>query len=190
MKRLLLLLVAAGFCGPVLRAQDFTLQPVPGEPRTVRDPLYAVSLTFPRGWAVKMAERWGSQETTIFFETDKSTASAPSFYYRLFATPMVLTTAGYEAWLAEQVQKKTDDRRTALPDYALLPNSYVITTIGGRPALAWAADFTLRGAKWVEYFTRLVTEKGTFLFFMKVPAADFEALRKDFDAMIQTVRVP
>jgi acetyl esterase/lipase len=51
------------------------------------------------------------------------------------------------------------------------------------------ADFTRKGGPWVEYWTRILTEKGTLTFSLVAPAPEIEALRPAVDTMLETARV-
>jgi hypothetical protein len=69
-------------------------------------------------------------------------------------------------------------------------DSFEFKTIGGHPAMSYSARFTGGGTTQVEYFVRVLSANGVALFFLRAPLQEFEGLRPDFDAMVETVRLP
>jgi hypothetical protein len=174
-----------------LWAQSIPLGEIVGDDRSIRDPLYGLSARYPSGWMVRGITRWGDRETMIFLGTPSlSSAAFPTLYYRFFSHPMPMAGAA-ESYLHDLARKKEEERIAGgLADYANVVDSFEFKTIGGHPAMSYSARFTGGGTTQVEYFVRVFSANGVALFFLRAPLQEFEGLRPDFDAMVETVRLP
>jgi hypothetical protein len=184
-----LLLLAVISVGASLQAQSIPMGEIIGDDRSIRDPMYGLTARYPTGWSVRGVTRWGERETTIFFGPP-SASSFSTLYYRVSPTAMRMAGSA-EAHLRELAEKKAEQRVTGgLADYANVVNSYEFKTIGGHPALSYAARFTGGGKTQCEYFVRVVSANGVALFFLRAPLDEFDQLRPGFDAMIETLHLP
>ena len=190
MKRSLYLSALFSLCAPAW-AQSIPLGEIVGDDRSIRDPLYGLSARYPTGWMVRGITRWGDRETMIFLGTPSLSSTAfPTLYYRFFSNPMPMSGAA-ESYLHELARKKEEERIAGgLADYANVVDSFEFKTIGGHPAMSYSARFTGGGTTQVEYFVRVLSANGVALFFLRAPLQEFEGLRPDFDAMVETVRLP
>ena len=174
-------------------------QPIPpkevlGPNNAYNDALYGVSVTYPEGWVVRDAQRWGknNEENTVFFTAPSPSQAKPSMYYQMFSPTMPAPEAGkIETYLRDIAAAKAKSRVGAgLKDYKNVPDSFAFKQIAGRPAASYFAVFTLRGQVTEEYFIRIVGEKGYVMFFVQGPAEDVTALRGSVDQLAATVHVP
>jgi hypothetical protein len=74
--------------------------------------------------------------------------------------------------------------------YQNLEDTFVFTTINGRPAFRYTARFTMRGQPHFEYFVRVLGDELTAMFFVMASSAEIDAIRRDIDQMAATIRVP
>ena len=189
MKRCILLMVAVSLCAP-LRSQSIPLGEIVGDDRSIRDSLYGVTARYPTGWGVRGVTRWGDRETTLYFAAPSNENAFSTLYYRVYANPRSLP-ADAESFLRAQAQQKEEQRISGgLADYANVVNSYAFKTVGGHPVLSYSARFSGGGTTQVEYFVRVLSPNGVALFFLRAPLAEFDALRADFDTMVESVRLP
>jgi hypothetical protein len=188
MKRCILVFAVISLCIPAW-SQSIPLGEIIGDDRSIRDPLYGLSARYPAGWNVRGVTRWGDRETTIYFGAP-SPSSFPTLYYRIYSGPAAMPTAA-EAYLREEAERKAEQRVSGgLADYANVVNSFSFKTLGGFPALSYAARFTGGGRTQCEYFVRVLSPNGVAVFFLRAPVEEFEALRPAFDTMVESVRLP
>ena len=76
------------------------------------------------------------------------------------------------------------------PDYKIRPASFVSRTIGGHKAWSWSVDYTDNNQSMTYYWTVIESGKSGARFQLEVPAAQFDAVRAEFDALIETARLP
>jgi hypothetical protein len=189
MKRCIFVFALITLCAS-LWSQSIPLGEIVGDDRTIRDDLYGLTARYPVGWTVRGVTRWGDRETTIFLGAPSQSAETfPTLYYRIFASPTPVSSP--ESYLREEAEKKADQRvRGGLADYANVVDSFEFKTIGGHPALAYAARFTGGGGTQCEYFVRVMSPNGVALFFLRTSLEEFEGLRPAFDVMVESLRLP
>lgn len=189
MKRSFLALALISLCA-TLRSQSIPLGEIVSDDRSIRDPLYGVTARYPVGWSVRGVTRWGNRETTIFFGAPGLSNAFSTLYYRIYSSAMAVP-ASAETFLRDEAQRKAEQRVVGgLSDYANVVNSFESKTIGGHPALSYAARFTGGGKTHCEYFVRILSANGVALFFLRVPLDEFDQLRPAFDAMVESVHLP
>jgi hypothetical protein len=190
MKRCLLVLAVISLYLPV-RAQSIPLGEIVTDDRTIRDPLYGLTLRFPAGWIVRGVTRWGDRETTVYFGAPNSANAFITLYYRVYATPSALP-GNPEAFLRDEASRKAERRvNGGLVDYANVVDSFAFRTVGGLPALSYSARFTSAGGRTqVEYMVRILSEKGVVAFLLRGPLDELEEARTAFEGMVETVRLP
>ena len=91
------------------------------------------------------------------------------------------------------MERRLDTRlaqRNNFEGYKYRPDSLQRTTIGGKPALSVAADYTSAGQAMVECITWVDGETSRVAFTARMPAAAYPAFASRFDAIIQSAIVP
>lgn len=187
MKRCILAF-AAILLGLPLRSQSIPLGEIVGRDHAIRDPLYGWSARYPRDWAVHGVTRWGNRETTIYLGTPAVPGAYSIIYYRSHATAQPAP-ANAQGALRDEARRHAA-RRTSngLAGYTPQPESFVFRTIGGHPALSFIAHFTAGSGRTIcEYVIRVASDRGVAQFELRVPLAQFEAVRADFEAMAETL---
>jgi len=193
MKSSLLIAIAVALCS-LGRSQPMPLKEVLGPNNLFNDASYGVSVSYPQGWVVRGAQRWGKNngENTVFFAPPAPSNARPSMYYQMFSPTMPKPEPGkIEVYLRDIAESKERSRIGAgLSDYKNVPESLEIKQIAGRPGVSYFAVYTLGGQTMEEYFIRIVGEKGYVMFFVQGPAADVSSIRATVDRMAETVQVP
>ena len=143
----------------------------------------------PDGWSIRRVQNLGAQETTIRFADPAAPTIHPSLYYEKLNEPWLLAAEKIEPTLRGNAEKKARQRiSSGLSDYKNNPPE--MRTIGGKPALAWTADFTRNGKPWREYFTLVYSPRTVALYFLEAPAADLAAIQLRFQQLIDTTTFP
>ncbi len=140
--------------------------------------MFGVSVTYPEGWSIKQAMRWGkdNRENTVFFQPPDGSAAIPSMYYQKYLEGAPSTADDAEAKLREQAAKKEASRQASgAADYQNDPSSFVFREIDGHPTLSYFATFTQNNEVQGEYFTRVLGSQGYVMFFVRGPAKDVQA---------------
>ena len=162
-----------------------------GPDRSLRDPKFGLTATYPENWTLDGVVRWGDQQNTLSFDAEDEDEAHLNLYYRVYHAPKPRTPEETTAFIREEVRKKQEVRRQTAADYTNRPDSFREYRIGDYAAFSWLADFTdENGAKQVEYFVRLQTENADASFFAPMPAERFVVLRPQIDAFMATVRMP
>jgi RNA polymerase sigma factor (sigma-70 family) len=156
------------------------------------DGVTGVSMTYPPGWVVRSAVRWGdrNRENTVMFTPHEAGSLKPSMYYNMYATgaPPPITT---EEFLRTSAKKKEEQRIAAgLTDYKNEAESFVFRQVEGRPSLSYFATYTKSDELMAEYFMRIVGQKGYVMFFIQGKAEDVRKSIPTVHQMGATVRVP
>ena len=173
-------------------------QPIPpgdlvGANNSLRDPMYGISVTYPAGWQVRGAQRWGknNKENTIMFQAIWPLEARPSLYYQPTSNFDKPAPNEVEAHFRRTAGTKAQQRvASGLKDYQNLENTFVFTTINGRPAFRYTASFTVQGRPHFEYFTRVLGDELMAMFFVQGPAEEIDAVRREIDQMAATIRLP
>jgi len=162
-----------------------------GPNRSVRDPKFGLTATYPAGWEVQGVKRGSDQKTTIHFEITATPEPAPSLYYRVYHQPRSIAPESMPALLREEARNKEAARRENFPDYTNRADSFKLLTIAGNAACCWAADFTaLTNDKWAEYFVFIRTDVVDALFFLQAPSDQIEPLRPAVDRLMESLKMP
>ncbi len=173
-------------------AQKMSLLEVLGPNNAFHDAQYGVSATYPEGWAVRQAIRWGpnNRENTVFFTPPAGSMAIPSMYYQMYPNGAP-DPGNAEAMLREQAQLKEVSRsENGVNDYKNDPDSFVFREIDGHPSLSYFATFTQGDQVQAEYFTRILGDNGYVMFFTRGPAKDVQALIPAVSQMAGTVKPP
>jgi hypothetical protein len=162
-----------------------------GPNRSVRDPKFGLTATYPAGWEVQGVKRGSDQKTTIHFEITAAPEPAPSLYYRVYHQPRSIASESMPALLREEARNKEAARRENFPDYTNRADSFKLLTIAGNAACCWAADFTApTNDKWAEYFVFIRTDVVDALFFLQAPSDQLEPLRPAVDRLMESLKMP
>lgn len=184
------LAIAALLAGLPLWSQSVPLGEIVGRDRTIRDPLYGWAARFPQDWTVHGVTRWGDRETTLYLGTRLVPGAYSTLYYKSHGAPQP-SPADAERFLRDEARRLADRRvSNGLSGYLPQPDSFAFAPIGGHPALRFAAHFTAGGRTFCEYVIRVASARGTAQLVLRVPLAQFEAVRGDFEAMAETIMLP
>jgi hypothetical protein len=177
---------------PTLSYPPMSLSEVLQPNNQFHDALFGVSATFPQGWTVRSARRWGSnnRENTVFLAPAVPSTATPSMYYQNY--PSGGPEPGMsEAWLLKVAQTKEDSRSgEGVNDYKNVPSSFAFKQIDGRPSLSYYAVFTAGNEVMTEHFIRILGQKGYVMFFTRGRLEDVQTILPQLEQMAATVRVP
>ena len=157
------------------------------------DARYGVAATYPDGWVVREAQRWGVNdgENTVFFDPPPGSEASPSMYYRKYGDGPAFDMTNPEATLRDMArQKETSRSSSGENDYKNDPESFVFRTIDGHPSLSYFATYTNGGQVQAEYFLRILGDNGYVMFFTRGPARDVQTLIPAIFEMGSTVKPP
>ncbi|MCX6950876.1 MAG: hypothetical protein NTV51_01620 [Verrucomicrobia bacterium] len=174
-------------------SQAIPLTDLVGPNNLVRDPVYGISVTYPAGWELQGAQRWGKndKENTLFFRPIWPLESRPSLYYQPRSNFDSPAPGQEEAHFRYTAGTKAASRvKGGMSDYKNLENTFTFTQINGRPAFRYVALFTRDGRQYFEYFTRILGQQMMVMFFTMGPIEELETIRRDIDQMSATVQVP
>lgn len=189
MKRFSLAIAALLSCLP-LWSQSVPLGEIVGRDHAIRDPLYGWSARYPQDWMVHGVTRWGDRETTLYLGTPTVPGAYSTLYYKSHGTPRP-PPADAETALRDEARRHAVRRvSNGLNDYRPQAEATVFATIGGHPALRFAAHYSSGGRTFCEYVIRVVNSRGIAQLVLRVPLAQFEAVRADFEAMAETLTLP
>ena len=188
--RLCAALLLAATLGAQAQFQPLPFEQIAGPNRSIYDPKAKLSATVPAGWTLRRAGRSDKGETSILLGSPKTPAAAPTLYYGFSDTARPLP-ADVPAMLRDGAAKKAQQRleRDGATGYANRAESFAAKKIGGLPALSWEASYTKEGQPWLEFLTRIATDRGTILFFLNAPEGEMAAVRPAFERMIETTRI-
>jgi hypothetical protein len=171
---------------------QMSLAEVLGPNNNFHDSVFGVSVTYPEGWSVRTAARWGenNRENTVFFTPPEGSAAVPSMYYQKYPDGPP-EASNPEAMLREMAQKKEESRsQGGKNDYKHDPGSFVFREVNGYPTLSYFATYTQGDQLRAEYFTRILGENGYVMFFVRGPAKDVQDLIQPVYDMSSTVKPP
>jgi hypothetical protein len=157
---------------------------------TFLDPVYNLAGKLPPGWTMRQSMRWGEKQNTLFFHDEDHPKTVPSIYYKVYDQPMTLAGDEIDAWMRKTVEDKTQQRIAGgMSDYVVRPE-IISTTIDGRPAMIWTADFTANGQQMTEYLTRIYSPNATVLLFTRGPTDQIEAAKPAYQQLMETIILP
>lgn len=194
MKKTLALLAALALV-TVGQSQSIPLNELVGPNNVIRDPMYGIAVTYPAGWEILGAGRWGknNQENTISFKVIWPSEARPSLYYQPTTNfnrpgPSASEVAAHFKYTAgTKAQQRIN---SGMSDYQNIESSFEQTTINGRPAFRYLATYSRAGKKYYEYFIRVLGEQLMAMFFVQIPAEELDLVRGEVDQMAATIQVP
>ena len=171
---------------------DIPLKKLKAPNNAVSDAEYGVSLTYPSGWNVVRAFRWGdsNEKTTIGLQRTRSTVANVSLFYQKFGRE-AQRPPEIKDWFRSSFHEKQAAKQKELSNYQNDPGSLTYgTTAGGLPKCSYTATFTRGSARLVEYYVRVAGEKTYVMFLTQGTRSEIEAMRADIDQMADTLRLP
>jgi hypothetical protein len=178
--------------GPPAPLLQIVLSEVLGPNNLYHDDAFGVSATYPEGWRVSGASRWGvnNSENTVGLVPDTEATAHPSMYYQMYTTgyPEI---EGVEAYFQRVAQNKENQRiASGVTDYKNVPSSFEVTQSDGNPVLSYFAVYTRGDVVQTEYFVRVLGTKGYVMFFVPGSLDDVQAIMPQIKKMASTVKVP
>ena len=160
----------------------------PGESRRYDNEKVGLSLAMPNDWYYYQAEKPMEKKHDVMVALLDPRAIADCYFFvdkkqDLKTEEGDVLRSWADAGFAESSKLKKDLK--------VRENSWEKKTIGGMPALSVVADYTNRKGKMVEYVTYVGAKSAglKMKFGMSVPADQFDALRKPFDTIIDSIKV-
>lgn len=158
------------------------------------DDVVGLSAMLPEGWTVRDAIRWGEghKQNTVFLKPAEASSASPSMYYKPYTGEEAssIGSAGAQALLREQAQKKEASRLAGAPDYQNVPDSFHFFDVNGSPAMTYFATFTRGDQVMTEHFIRILGPKGYVMFFTTGKFEDVKAIMPQLKQAAATVKGP
>jgi hypothetical protein len=139
---------------------------------------------------VRGVTRWGERETTIYLGVPILANSFPTLYYRMFARPEPVAASAETLLRDDAAQRAIRRVNGGLGDYVNVPESFVFKTIGGHPALSYMARYSGGGKTMCECFVRVLSDKGIAQCVLRAPLDEMDAVRADFEGLVDSLRLP
>ena len=159
-----------------------------------QDNVVGLSATLPEGWTVRDAIRWGEGhlQNTVFLKPAEASSASPSMYYKPYTADDAssIGSAGAQALLREQAQKKEASRVAGVPDYQNVADSFLFFDVNGSPAMTYFATFTRGDQVMTEHFIRVLGPKGYVMFFTTGKFEDVKAIMPQLKQAASTVKGP
>jgi hypothetical protein len=167
--------------------------PLPRELGYLRDGRYhhiatGVEFPLPEGWSVQSASGSSDDGEQVFLVDGEAPASYVAIWLRRERNrPAVL-----DAMLRDAPSRKREQRDTTRAQhYTFRPASIQEASIGGRKAVNATADFlAYNGAKQVEYFTWVFTERTRVQFDVRGVEPDARQTEARFQTIVRAARIP
>lgn len=179
----------AGLPAPL---SQIVLNEVLGPDNLYQDEAFGVSATYPEGWTVRGAARWGANnsENTVSLVPDTPTSATPSMYYQMYPNGYP-ELEGTEAYFRRVAQNKANQRiASGVTDYNNVPSTFEFTQFDGNPAVSYYAVFTRGNDVQAELFVRVLGKKGYVMFFVPGSLEDVKAILPQIKQMASSVKVP
>jgi len=169
--------------GGVIAELASITQRSPGSTVTYQDATDHFSLLAPAGW--------------VFDRTDGAHGNS---YTVAFLDPGAVGNTGVDVKSLEKIpaQKKSslrawanseaEEAATLYKDFKVRADSWKEQTVGGQPAISLIADYTAGKDKNIAYAVLTKSGNKGLIFECMVSAKDFEALRPDFDAIVDSYK--
>ncbi|MCX6954241.1 MAG: hypothetical protein NTV51_18985 [Verrucomicrobia bacterium] len=171
---------------------DIPLKQLKAPRNGISDAEHGVSLTYPSGWDVVRAFRWGdgNRKTTVVLRRSRPTEASVSLFYHEFG-PEVTRPPEIREWFRSSFHEKQATKKKELTDYQNDPDSLKFgTTAGGLPRCSYLATFSAGSRRMVEYYVRVAGEKTYAMFLTRGFLSEIEAMRADIDQMADTLKLP
>ena len=157
----------------------------PGELRTFEDEKLGVSLAAPSDWFFHYSPSTGKKGSAVIYVLDPQMVSESTVF------------VGKVADLASEAQKSIREWADGVNgavgkskgEQVVRPDSWHEGTLAGMASLSCICDYTEGQRKMVFYHVFVRNESIAVQFAASVPADDFEAFRKQFDPIIESLKV-
>jgi WD40 repeat protein/serine/threonine protein kinase len=155
---------------------------------------FGVSFKLPPGWIVRPSARWidkGEDAMTVNVSDPKELTNTGFLYYRRFRSPGSTAPEDIDRALRENAEKKIEQRRSeGREDYSMPKENCAPRTINGRRGLTCVATYLGYKKPMAEYQTWVRSGNAVALVCLRVPAVKLPQLRKRFDAVSESLRIP
>lgn len=171
---------------------QIVLNDVLGSNNLYHDDAMGIAATYPEGWTVRAAGRWGTNnsENTVALVPNYETSARPSMYYQLYPNGYP-ELEGTEAYFRRVAQNKENQRvASGATDYKNLPSTIDLTEINGNPAMSYVGVFGQGEQVKSEFFIRILGKNGYVMFFVPGRMEDVQAIMPQIKQMAATVKVP
>ncbi len=156
----------------------------PGEQSTYTDASNGISMTGPAGWTFDKAESEIKGRADVrLIDPDGSTASSVT------VGSMDLLTAAEKKSVRDYANVKVEKAGKMHTDFQVRSNSWTDLTVAGQPAVSVIADFTEGKSKKVGYGVWSFGANKGIYFEMITSAKDYEAMRPQMDAIINSFKL-
>jgi hypothetical protein len=187
-------LAASLLLGPFATYADIEipLKKIQAPNNTINDREYGVSMTYPAGWSVAGARRWGenNEKTSIGLRRTQPAVARVGFFYQKFGAE-VQRPPEIKDFFRNLFHEKQAAKQKELPDYQNEPGGLTYgTTAGGLPKCSYMATFTRGSRRLVEYYVRVAGEKTYVMFLTEGTRSEIEAMRADIDQMADSLKLP
>jgi hypothetical protein len=156
----------------------------PGEPRQFEDKKLGLSLWAPNDWFFYAAPPDDKGATKIYFIDSAESATG-----MLVVAKIADLRPEAQKSLRDWADAVNADQRKTEKDYKVRSESWLEGKVAGLPALSCVADYACRKGKMVDYRTYVRTDSLALTFAASVPREQFDAYRKAFDTIVQSVKV-
>lgn len=162
-----------------------------GSDNLYHDDAMGISVTYPAGWSVMGAQRWGenNSENSVRIVADNAGGGA-SMYYQQYPNGYP-ELEGTTAYFQRVAQNKENQRISGgVPDYKNVPSSFEYTDINGNPALSYFAVYNRGNETYTEYYIRILGKTKYVMFSSQGKLEDVQKLMPQIKQMAATVKVP
>ena len=177
---------------PPAALPQIVLADVLGPNNLYHDDTFGISATYPEGWTVAGANRWGTNnsENTVQLNPGTDTTARAGMYYQMFPNGYP-ELEGSEAYFRRVAQNKENQRISGgVTDYKNVPSSFEFTEVNGQPTLSYFAVFSRGAEVQTEYYVRVLGKKGYVMFTVPGRLEDVQKIMPQIKQMAATVKVP
>lgn len=154
-----------------------------GEKAAYEDTTNGFSMTAPAGWSFDPQEADGKSKTTVRILDPEGSANSVATMDSLDAL-----TADQKKSLRDYANFKVTAAAKMYQDYQVRSNSWTDRTVAGQPAVSVIVDYTEAKAKKVGYGIWSFGQTNAEYFQMLTTAKDFDNLRPQFDAIVDSFK--
>jgi len=156
----------------------------PGETRQYENAQCGFSLTSPNDWFFHVLREDKPGDVKAFILDPQGDA---------YTEMTVVKNADMKAEEQESLRKWMDGKVESLgkmkKDFVVRADSWQERTLAGRSTLSVVADWSGGKQKKVDFYAAVRIDAGVLFFAYSIPAAQFDDFRKQFDAIIDTLKV-
>jgi hypothetical protein len=157
----------------------------PGELRQYEDEKLGLSLAAPNDWFFYYVPATGEKGSATIYFLDPKMVSLSLVFVGKVADLVPESQKSLRAW-ADAVNAELGK---AKKDFIVRPDSWREGKVAGQASLSYIADYTDGKRKMVDYHTFVRNESIVVQFVTSVPQDEFEEFRKQFDPIIDSLKV-